>query len=362
MGNSSSTNDSKKTNDIKPIPPTNEVNNAKELIEKTINPKLDLENEDTDKIVETLADMTEIKKVNLKQDKTEPIEQVGGKKKIPMIGGNNNYMNLSETSDNVLNGFQNKSGRKRYTKYDLFKILRDLDIETEVQEGGANMGVGAGAGAGAGAESNVESSLNDDESMEHIKNIILKELATLRDNKSKQVGGTGCGCSGSADSVEKNSKKLSSKLNMKKIIIDDNSKQLGGAVVIDDSSSTSSSSDDSDSSSSEMGKSKASKSKASKSKSVYAKQSENSESEANSNFYIETSESGIGINNTETSNGDDNKKNTENDEDEDEDEDEDKHKVQSDESEEGLSIFPFNSSDVKSSRSIRNYRMLRRKI
>jgi hypothetical protein len=29
---------------------------------------------------------------------------------------------------------------------------------------------------------------------------------------------------------------------------------------------------------------------------------------------------------------------------------------------EGLSIFPFNSSDVKSSLSIKNYRMLRRKI
>ena len=31
-------------------------------------------------------------------------------------------------------------------------------------------------------------------------------------------------------------------------------------------------------------------------------------------------------------------------------------------SEEGLSIFPFNSSDVKSSASVKNYKMLRRKI
>ena len=33
-----------------------------------------------------------------------------------------------------------------------------------------------------------------------------------------------------------------------------------------------------------------------------------------------------------------------------------------DDESEGLSIFPFNSSDVKSSLSVKNYRMLRRKI
>lgn len=339
MGNSNSTNDSKKINESEPEKTKAEItkpddDNAKKLIEKTTNPKPDLQDEDTDKIVETLGDMTEIKKEN---EKVEPVEQTGGKKKIPMFGGNYGF-NLSETSDNVLNGFQNKSGRKRYTKYDLFKILRDLDVDTEVQEGGAN--------EESNVESKNESSLNDDESMEHIKNMILKELSTLKNNKSKQVGGSGCGCSGSNDSGNKNSQKLSTRLNKKKIVVDDDSQQHGGAVIIDDSSSTSSSSDDS--SSSEMGKNKKSKksNKSNKSKPVYSKPDE-SESDANSNFLIETSESGMGIKNSETSNGDDDETNSE---------------KSNGESEEGLSIFPFNSSDVKSSRSIKNYRMLRRKI
>jgi len=84
----------------------------------------------------------------------------------------------------------------------------------------------------------------------------------------------------------------------------------------------------------ESGKNKKKSKSKSKSKSKYSKRHESSES---SKFVIETSESGNSFENfKQTSNGED--------------------------SEEGLSIFPFNSSDVKSSLSIKNYRMLRRKI
>ena len=266
-------------------------------------------------------------------------EQLGGKKRIPLLGGFG--VNLSETSDMVFSGLENKTGRKRYTKYDLFKILRNLDLDTEDnQKGGGDDDV-----------SDVKSSSNDEKSMEHIKNIILKELETLKTNKSQQLGGSGCGCNGIED--KKNSRKLSSKLNLNNIIIDDDNKnkQLGGTVIID-ASSSSTTSDDSESSSSEFGKVKAKKSKKSKksksSKKYQREETENSESD--SHFFIDTSESGFGDDKEQTSNGESDEKSVS-----------DKRKDETD-SEEGLSIFPFNSSDVKSSVSIKNYRMLRRKI
>ena len=235
----------------------------------------------------------------------------------------------------VFSGLENKTGRKRYTKYDLFKILRNLDLDTEDnQKGGGDDDV-----------SDVKSSSNDEKSMEHIKNIILKELETLKTNKSQQLGGSGCSCNGTED--KKNSRKLSSKLNFNNIIIDDDdkNKQLGGTIIID-ASSSSTTSDDSESSSSEFGKVKAKKSKSSKKN--QREETENSESD--SHFIIDTTESGLGDDKEQTSNGESDEKSVS-----------DKKKDKTD-SEEGLSIFPFNSSDIKSSVSIKNYRMLRRKI
>ena len=147
--------------------------------------------------------------------------------------------------------------------------------------------------------------MSDEKTMNHIKNIILKELDNLKDYNADQLGGD-CGC--------------------------DKNKQQGGNnnKYNDDSSSSTSSS--SSSSIVEHGKNKKSKSKKSKS---------NKFKESTSNFFIETSESG-----KDKESSSSNKIETSNDEDE----------------EEGLSIFPFNSSDVKSSISVKNYRMLRRKI
>jgi len=298
----------------------------------------------TSDVVETL-NITEFKESN---------EQIGGsKKELPLIRGSNMRSNLSETSENIISKFENKTGRKRYTKYDLFKILKNLDIDTENELQGGDI------------EDDVktESSLNDDESMEHIKKIILKELDTLKNNKSQQLGGTGCGCSGSND--KKTSHKLSSKLNLNNIIIDDKeSKQLGGTVIIDGSSSSSDSSvsgSSSSSSSSELGKSnpKSNSKSKSKSKSKSVKKQESSES---SIFVIETSESG-----KEKKSESESESESDSDKDKDKNKNKNKDKDEQEQtsngkSDEGLSIFPFNSSDVKSSLSIKNYRMLRRKI
>ena len=277
---------------------------------------------------DTKSDTSDIFKGITELDETIKVDQKGGKRSMPLINDFRN--NLAETSDNISYGLENNGGRKRYTKYDLFKILRDLDVDTE----------GPQQGGGEDNNKETENSSNDDnESMAHIKNIILKELETLKNSKSSQLGGSGCGCNDSGD--KKKSHKLSSKLNLKNIIVDDMvHEQLGGTVVIDATSSSTTSKDSDSSSSTELGKSNKSFKKI---KSV--KKNESTDSDSDSKFFIQTSESGDGREQTSNSESDkSNRKNTKSD------------------SEEGLSMFPFNSSDVNSSRSIKNYRMLRRKI
>ena len=245
------------------------------------------------------------------------------KKPLPMIGGFNNSSGLYTNSDD-----DNNLQRKRYTKYDLFKMLKEID--SEFQMGGND------------EQDDNESSLNDEKSLEHIKSVILKELENLKNSKSQQLGGSGCGCDSG------NKKKLASTKKLSNVNID-NQKQVGGTIMVDDSSSSTSSTDDSSSTDSdnEAGKkskkSKKSSKKNKKSKSI--KKYNQSDSDDNSSrFFIETSESGK---EKVTSNGEDSDKKNDNEDNEDS---------------EGLSIFPFNSSDVKSSLSIKNYRMLRRKI
>lgn len=315
MGLTSST-ESKPTEEQK-------LNNIKKLFNN---------DDDTDDILDTL-NLTEFKPVN-----NETVQ----KKSIPMIGG---YEDESDEKDK-----DNKYSKKRYTRYDLFKILRDID--SDFQKGGDD------------DNTDDKTSLNDDKSMEHIKNIILKELENLKNNKAQQLGGNGCGCDGTKPK----------KFNMKNVEIEDNMRmQNGGAIIIDDPSSSTSSSS-SESSSSEVGMKKKGKKttkkskKNVKSKSLKKSLSSDDDSDDNSSrFFIETSESG---GNNFTSNGDFSengkkkkktkaKKVNKNKEESDNKEDE---PVSNDDESEGLSIFPFNSSDVKSSLSVKNYRMLRRKI
>ena len=302
--------------------------------------KLFNKEQDTDDILESL---------NITEFKQETKDQVDAKKPIPMLGGTSMYGGNDDKDET-------EAGNHRYTKYDLFRILKQMD--SDFQKGGND-------------ENDVESSLNDEKSMEHIKNIILKELDNLKKSKAQHLGGSKCGC----DSTKVNS----SKLNLKNVEID-NEYQAGGNIVIDDSSSTSSSS--SSSSSSEAGKKTKPSKKSSKSSKKLQAVEQDSEPSDSSKFFIETSESGNGENFNFTSNGEESeygkkklsklgksgKSNKSN---------KSKSRKQKEESEkpasetpnfdsadsEGLSIFPFNSSDVKSSSvSAKNYRMLRRKI
>lgn len=297
------------------------ITNAKnaENAENEKNNKNEFTDEDTDDIIKTLDGITEIEEKKQVMEtqtggrkKRKSKKSTNGKKSFPIIGGAN--INLSESSENALYPLENKSGRKRYTKYDLFKILRDLDIETEVPQHG---------GLGDNVETEDNTSLNDDKSMSHIKDIILKELETLKANKSHQLGGNGCGCESNKN------EKFSTKLNLNNVVCSDMEEPIVGGTIIIDASSSSTTTDDSETSSSELGKKK-SKSKKSKGKKSLKRTDTESE---DSKFHFDTSESGHEDN--QTSN---------------------------EESEEGLSIFPFNSSDVKSTQSIKNYRMLRRKI
>lgn len=290
--------------------------------------------DDTDNILESL---------NLTEFKPVANEQLNAKKNIPLAGGSNLFENNNQNLNNYNNSNSNSNPNKRYTKYDLFKILKDID--SEFQKGGE--------------EDDNETSLDDAKSLEHIKEIILKELDNLKKNKAEQLGGTGCGCN---DTKQQ-------KFQMKNVEIETNI-QNGGAIIIDnDSSSTSSNS--SNSTSSELGKKKVKKtapkkSKNTKSKNIKKSISEDEDDEDNSSrFFIETSESGI---NRLTSNGDvsengkKKKKSTKSKVNKNNINYDDKKESHDDDESEGLSIFPFNSSDVKSSISVKNYRMLRRKI
>lgn len=299
--------------------------------------KLFSSNDDTDDILETL-NITELK----------PRKQVVNQKKpLPLLGGAN------EPNDEDKNKHAN---RKRYNKYDLFKMLKDLD--SEYQQGG-------------GGEDD-ESSLDDAKSMEHIKSIILRELDALKKNKANKLGGSGCGCEGDKTGKNKN-KKMKQKSHYKNVVFEKapNKKMSGGykddssssssttsISTKGDSSSTTTTSEEAGYKSKKSKKTKKSKkSKKSKANKLYNDDEEVDNSDS-SKFFIETSESG-----EKTSNGDEDDDSSSSSEEkkkgkkgkEDNDDEEEN-------SEEGLSIFPFNSSDVKSSLSVKNYRMLRRKI
>jgi hypothetical protein len=275
--------------------------------------KLFNKNEDTDEILESL-DLTEFKNESLDE-----------KKPIPMVGGFDGLHDEQSEFDS------SKLQRKRYTKYDLFKMLKDLD--SEFQTGGKG-------------EEDEGSSLNDEESMENIKKVILKELENLKQNKAQQLGGNSCGC----DSSGEKKTGFKSKFNLNNVIVDD---QLGGDVVVDDStsSSTSSSSSDSD----EAGKAKKSKKNYKKKK----EEDEVDEEEESSRFFIQTSESDE---NGITSNGPDKKRSYKKKSNKKSKKNSSGKQENFSEDSEGLSIFPFNSSDVKSSQSIQNFRNLRRRI
>src|SRR3990167_2159590 len=246
MGNSTSTSKQEKKGNSEETIKQNK--NLQQIMPRPIEKKPTKEEQSTTDIFNSVTEVQA-----MKHEKEKEKEETN-KKPIPILGGFKVNAHLSETSDNIINELQNKTGRKRYTKYDLFAILKDLDTEVNQQGGGTD----DKNGTNNTDDKNVNKAylnkddnktfkddddkyLNDDKSMEHIKSIILKELNELdelkKNNNSQQVGGNGCGCDGSGK--KKNSHKLSSKLNLNNIIIDDmEPKQLGGTIIIDASSSS----------------------------------------------------------------------------------------------------------------------------
>jgi hypothetical protein len=258
----------------------------------------------------------------------------------------------------------------RYQEHDLYRKIKQLELQCMV---GGELTTDI-----TDKEVSDFVSATDQEALNHIKNVILRELETLKNsgNMQKQIGGN-CGCNEPTSG-----------------------NNLSGGFSNKDSSSSSSSSSDLK----EQGK------KSKKSKPTNKKYNLKSES-SSSNFFIHNSTSNSPafspiIRGGKSSDDDDDDDDNDDDDDKDNDDkdnddsessekskennsdspkfkrntkkkskgkkqnkkyvdssdDSDKSDESIDDTDEGLSIFPFNSSDVKSIVSIKNYRMLRRKI
>ena len=358
--------------DNKPTTPTNPIV-TKDNDDKQPPPgsSVNTENSDENLVSSTKQNnnrLNHIKKFFIKQnDSDNTLESLNLTEFQPngsRYGGNNSSLtggiNITDLK------FQKNIEKKRYTKYDLFQVLRDID--SDFQKGG-------GGSEGDVSDDNV-SSLNDEKSLQHLKNIILNELENLKKSKLSQSGGSGCGC--------ENPKK---QFSMKHVNIIPNSVQEGGG---DDSSSDDlDSSSDLESDSSELGKKKKVNKKKVNQKFTLNDDISNSDSDYSSRFIVETSESSIKKSTSNSDNSSYSKKKSKtlkkksnkksspvkskksktstkstkstNSTKSTQSKKSKKSKKNYDDSE-GLSIFPFNSSDVKSSLSDKNYRMLRRKI
>jgi hypothetical protein len=225
--------------------------------------------------------------------------------------------------------------KDRYLKYDIFNKINELKGGNNEEDDHEE-------------EESSYKSISNNDAMSQIKNIINAELESL-----KQEGG--CDCNEAA-------------LKLKK--------QKAGALKlnkVDSSTTTRSSGTSSSSDINEKGKKRGSSKKAS-SKKYKSKKNKRSLNSRLSNLLIETSQSG-GTEVKENNNieieddEDDDIEESEEQELEEEEAEEEEEKMEEEDSvatsndEEGLSIFPFNSSDVNSSISDNlNLKMLRRKI
>ena len=223
--------------------------------------------------------------------------------------GNNDDKNKNDNSTSSENNDNDQlGGKQRYKKYDLSRLIENL--ENKIQDGG-----------------NVEDSytFSDNENMEQLKKVILKELDELKKNK---VGGSNCDC---------NNQKGGELYE-----VDDSTSSSSSSTTLNSDSTSSSSSSSSDFFAKKRGKkefhqeNKSDNKKADKRQNKKPERKEKIEESDSSKFHFEpsdTTEVSEKLENIETSN-----------------------------SEEGLSIFPFNSSDIKSSISAKNYKMLRRRV
>lgn len=255
---------------------------------------------------------------------------------------------LEQATNNLEGGAWSKT--KRYNKYDVFRVLKDLDSEFQI------------GGEKSDSEEDDEDNEISDEIIEEMKKKIDDQLAK---SKVKIGGGCDCDCSNTKNTRSQRQKGGCSS----------SSSDSSSSSSSNDSSSTKSESDDEDdtiSSSNDMkggargktkrnAKSKVSKKskpvkksskkskpvkKSSKKSSKKAKMSRQSSSE-NSSFFIKSNSDSS---NSDTEFGPNISKFTSN-----------GSNTDSHASHEGLSIFPMNTSDHQSELSSRNYNKMRRR-
>jgi hypothetical protein len=257
----------------------------------------------------------------------------------PKVGGSKPV--LPKLSD-LYGGSVRSSNRNRYAQYDVFDELAQLEAEEQQEQTG---------GAGEEIKPTDMKDISSDEAMKQVKETIINHLNSLKAKQAQTAGS--CGCDSNLNKKTGGSSHLLVAGPQRKLYRDDS----------DTSTTTSSSSESTESShtsSSEVGKRK------SKAKAKGKGKNKAVEESSSINFVIDTTESGAEVEvieeevkprrgrtsrrrRIETSNEDDSSSSSES-------------ADENDDEEEGLSIFPFNSSDVKSSVSSQNFKTLRRRI
>jgi hypothetical protein len=242
------------------------------------------------------------------------------KEPLPIIGGQYSDVNRDDDddddNDNLSRNTRFIPSKSRFNNYDLFKVINELENKNKLNrnlKGGNldddddndndNYNLSRNTRfnrnlKGGNLEEDLSKSISDDDAMEQVQNIILQELDKV--SNKNMTGGGDCGCNGSKNNLEGGKRKTINK-NQKK-----SKKTLTGG----DSSSEKiklDSSDDESSLSSSVSSS------------------------------LSSSLSSSSIKNSSNGDSDENNEN-------------------------GLSIFPMNSSDVNNSSSERNFRMLRRRV
>lgn len=272
---------------------------------------------------------------------------------LPVLGGNlskkdedededlENNLNDLYTDFNLVGGNNNDirfmSKRRRYLKHNIFKILNQLNNSENNQKGG-------------NGEEEYLSTSSDDSAIKNIKDIILKEVNKIA--KSSGQLGAGCGCDKNKQQggAKSKSKAKSSKSAKSAKSAKSKSKQKGGES---DSTENQKSEEDSSSSSSSSESGSSSSSSSSETETETEKLNESSYNEGSVD--PENSQSEEDLDETE----DDESEETTDSKDKSETVTSEKSSTQKG----GLSIFPFNSSEIKTSASEkRNMRMIRRKI
>jgi hypothetical protein len=307
MGSSQSAEKTKKIEDIKKILEKSDVSSdGKHNDTETIK---------SDDLKNTVVPTTTHQDNNEGSNKKEAKPVINDSDTIGSLNLDSDKKDSDKKEESTQKGGKNIS-KNRYNKYDVFTTIQKAEREFLV--GGFN----------SDNETHEKTEEDNDKTMKHIKNIILDELNNLNHNILNQHGAGGCNCDKDDEKDKEETKEV---------------KQEGGfySSSSSDSSnfSTSSSSDSTEvvkKNSKHQNKSKhypvISRSKTSK-KSKKSKKHDSSDSESNlfeGNLVINNSDDNNTSNNSQT--------------------------------EEGLSIFPFNSSDVKSSVSDRHHKILKRKI